>query len=362
MKLLSLFFCFAPIIIIIGFVLIVISLVKIKKGELEKSTKLIKIGYFFGGGYVIFLAGIIFPFEIINAVYKNTSTSALMISVIFVFWLIRTVIIHFNNRKIIFKNNEKDIYVRDIEVEYSPAVLSYLMNNKIEVKKDLPATLLNLCANNVIKIEKDENGKINIIDLKNEKQIEKLSEDEKYAYKMCTTQITKRKISAWKKKIQEEYQNYNFSKSQKNNFFEYVLSLLIILAIIIFIIFIVKLPGMENMNEILAYIFLITLIATFESFPFVVIEKMLKKKQFVDTYTRKGAIEYNRWKKFEKFIEEYTYIKEKNFENIIILGKYLSYSIALGINKKCDSEIYNEINTSYSFDFDNISKIFEEEK
>ena len=45
MKLLSLFFSFVPIIFIIGFVLIVISLVKIKKGELEKSTQLIKIGY-----------------------------------------------------------------------------------------------------------------------------------------------------------------------------------------------------------------------------------------------------------------------------------------------------------------------------
>ena len=100
MKLLSLFFSFVPIIFIIGFILIVISLVKIKKGELEKSTQLIKIGYYLGGGYVIFLVGIIFPFEILNAVYKNTSTSALMISVIFLFWLIRTVVIHFNNKKI----------------------------------------------------------------------------------------------------------------------------------------------------------------------------------------------------------------------------------------------------------------------
>lgn len=86
------------------------------------------------------------------------------------------------------------------------------------------------------------------------------------------------------------------------------------------------------------------------------------EKSFIDTYTKKGALEYNKWKKFEKFMVEFTLIKEKNYQNIVLLGKYLSYSIALGINKKCDKELYNKINKNYSFDYEIISNLFEEEK
>lgn len=47
------------------------------------------------------------------------------------------------------KNKINEIYIRDVDAEYSPAVLSYLMNNKIEIKKHLSATLLNLCTKNI---------------------------------------------------------------------------------------------------------------------------------------------------------------------------------------------------------------------
>ena len=58
------------------------------------------------------------------------------------------------------------------------------------------------------------------------------------------------------------------------------------------------------------------------------IRALTKSSEFIDTYTKKGAIEYNRWKKFEKFMTDYTMIEEKEYENIVILGEYLAYSTA----------------------------------
>ena len=71
-----------------------------------------------------------------------------------------------------------------------------------------------------------------------------------------------------------------------------------------------------------------------------------------DKYSKKGAAEYMKWKKFKNFMEEYTLVNEKEYTSIVILGKYLSYSIALGINKKCDSELYKRIEKQYKFNID----------
>lgn len=71
------------------------------------------------------------------------------------------------------------IYVRDIFVDYSPAVLSLLLNHKIEDKKDFDATILNIHAKKAIGFELVDD-KLEIIDLQNQKAIFTLTEDERY--------------------------------------------------------------------------------------------------------------------------------------------------------------------------------------
>lgn len=69
--------------------------------------------------------------------------------------------------------------VRDIDITYSPAVVSYLMNQQIEPEKDFLATILNLYAKKIIDIEKID-GKYLIKE--GEKSKQQLGEDEEYIY------------------------------------------------------------------------------------------------------------------------------------------------------------------------------------
>lgn len=284
---------------------------------------------------------------------------------IFIIWAVISLIIFVKNGCVLKRYNTKEIYIRDINVDYSPAVLSYLMNHKIEIKKDLSATLLNLCAKKILKIKKLKDGKFKIIDLKNKEAISKLMPDEAYAYEMLTSNITNSKINYWKSKVKKEYKKYKFSKEQKKILIEYFTDYFLHFYIFI----VVAIAIISPFSTLLAKILGITLLALPVSIPVVALFSLLRaiflgngESEFRENYTRKGAKERNRWKKFEKFMEDFTLIDDKNPESIIIWGKYLSYSIVLGINKKCDSELYNKIKKEYLFDYDVILEMLEEDE
>ena len=313
----------------------------------NKRTQFIcfTIGIIIPSIFVLIIYGVIVPYFLLSIIFKGYDGIIGIMTIMSTCWLVITLIIKFKNRIIILKNNEKEIYVRDIEVDYSPAIVSYLMNNKIETKKDLPATLLNLCAKNILKIEKDEKQKVNIIDQNNKKEFEKLKDDEKYACEMFKTKITSSKISKWKNIVKKEYEKYGFSKKNKIDLLS-VLMIVYFVAIIIGCILSSKVSNVDVLGKIIIMIFF----ATWGSATISGVKMFTKSSEFIDTYTIKGALEYNRWKKFEKFIEDYTLIKEKEYLDVIILGEYLSYATALGINKNCDKELYNEMNRKLGID------------
>ena len=85
----------------------------------------------------------------------------IIIIITIIVWITIQLFISFRNKLILLRNNKKEIYIRDIEVDYSPAVLFYLINNKLETKVVLPATILNLCANKIIKLEENQDVCLN---------------------------------------------------------------------------------------------------------------------------------------------------------------------------------------------------------
>ena len=90
-----------------------------------------------------------------------------------------------NYIKVIFSEN-KDIYIRDVFVKYSPAVLGLLKNNNINDKRDFIATILNIYSKDAIDLEK-VNGQIKIKDLNNtDVVLNDLEEDERYVYYVLT--------------------------------------------------------------------------------------------------------------------------------------------------------------------------------
>ena len=364
MKMLLNMFELIPIVYIGGTLLIIIGL-SINNNKLRNI--LFTVGVSIVSLFTVILMGIVVPYAFLSSIFKNITGFIVMLIIIVTVWLFVSLFIELKNKMMFFKNDGKDIYIRDVDVKYSPAVLSYLMNNKIETRKDLPATLLNLCAKNILKIEKDDEGKINIIDLKNEEETQKLSEDEKYAYEMLVTGVTSSKIISWKNKVEEEYAKYRFSKEHQKPLGVYILYLYIAIFVVIFICCMItgEFTITGKMAEIVFGIIVGTFFGAWEMIILSAVKSAINSfikrddnSAFKDTYTRKGALEFNRWKKFERFIQDFTLIKDRKYESIVILGNYLAYSIALGINKKCDSELYKAINKEYSFDINILADMF----
>lgn len=283
----------------------------------------------------------------------------IIIIITIIVWITIQLFISFRNKLILLRNNKKEIYIRDIEVDYSPAVLFYLINNKLETKVVLPATILNLCANKIIKLEENQEGYINIIDLKNKDLVNKLSDDEKYAYEMITNGINSSTLIEWQEKVQKEYYKYKFSKKHTTPlriYFNYIYVIIIAVLFAVSLLNNIEDGGWNFVLYIMGFV-------SFTIVPIIEITNNRKKKkkkstQFKVTYTRKGAIELNKWKKFENFIKDFTLVNEKEYKSIIILGKYLSYSIVLGLNNKCDQELLRKINAEYLFDFRRILNKF----
>ena len=361
-------FNITPVVIIPCALMIIIAL-SIRNQRIKKILS--TIGFIVLFVYIYLLMGIGVPYIFLVGIFENASGIMSMIFIIIAVWTIISLFIYVRNIYIIRKNKIKEIYIRDVEVEYSPAVLSYLMNNKIETKKDLPATLLNLCIKNILKIQESKDGKINIIDMKNKEEVSKLMPDEEYAYKMLTEGITSSKINYWKNKVENEYSKYEFSKEHKRFLGEYLIKIYMIIFIGVLLYFVItgKTEIIGRAAEILSKTMVTTFVGAWEMLILSGAKNILKvivnrngMYEFRDTYTKKGAKEYSRWKSFERFIEDYSLINEREYESMVIWGKYLSYSIALGINKKCDNELYDKIKKEYSFNYDLLSRIFEDEE
>lgn len=355
-----------PIIMIGCTLMVMISFMVKEKVKLKKV--LFSIGATIATIYMFILFAIAVPYTFLSSILDNFVGLGLMLVIIFAVWTVVSLFIQFRNQYSFYINKTKDIYIRDIEVKYSPAVASYLMNNRIETTKDLSATLLNLCAKNILKIERKEN-KIDIIDLDNRKEVAKLCNDEKYAYQMLVEGVDNKKINMWKKKVYDEYQKYGFSKNTDKPLGMYIFGVYVAIFIMIFIymIFTGEYTITGKIAEVLGYILITTFIAAWEMIVlsgfkhfFNTILNKNNSNEFRDIYTSKGAREYTKWKRFQDFMEDFSLIDEKEHESVVLWGKYLSYSIALGINKKCDKELYDRIEKEYYFNYNVFSNIYEE--
>lgn len=320
---------------------------------------------------VFIVMGVLPPYVFLKDMFEQDGLGGVfMAGIILLVWCAVSFAIKAKNKYIIQKNQVDEIYIRDIESDYSPAVLSYLVNNKIETSKDLPATLLNLCAKDILVVENID-GKIKIVDKKNKKEIEKLTEDEKYAYEMFVSGVSNSKVNIWKNKVEEEYRKYKFSITNKKTLGIYLAVLYVAIFVGMFIYCMItgeyEITGKPA--EILSRLLIASFVAAWEMLLISEFKEVLgkivirkNKNEFRELYTSKGAREYSKWKRFEKFIQDFSLIKEREYESIVIWGKYLSYSIALGINKKCDRELYNKIEKEYLFDFNLFSQMFNYEE
>lgn len=252
--------------------------------------------------------------------------------------------------------DDLSIMNRDIDADYSPAVLSYLYNLKVEPKKDILATILNLYNKKIMTIEKTENG-YNFISTQ-DINLSKLTPDEEYIY--CSFIEDKENIKLfsskdWEKIVIEEYKKYDFSKVKKAKFNEkifYIISIIISLITT----FLIKnkllsvLFGDNIMNNVfisigMPILFFIVITGIAMIVVGISYYAVLNIIELLSKLNNKGKDEIVKWIKFERFIKEYTLIKDRKIEEVVIYEKYIPYAMVLGINKEYNnSEIRDFVN------------------
>lgn len=258
------------------------------------------------------------------------------------------------NLRLHIKSTYKDLNVlnRDIDVEYSPAVLSYIYNTKLEPKKDVLSTILNLYNKKVITIEKEEKGYyFKPIENSN---LSKLTPDEKYVYCAFVENEENKQLFSfedWEKLVIQECETYNFINTKKYKLGSKPLILSLIIDIILMIIFGTKLiplilPSGNNdslISNIIIYGGLAILAGIMCSMPIASLcislyDRILYVKQLLNKLNENGKIELVKWIKFKKFIKAYTLLKDREIEEIVIYEKYIPYAMALNINKEYNDE------------------------
>ena len=290
---------------------------------------------------------------------SNRGIAIFMITIIFSYLVIRLGITIYNKMKVKLSKNE-GIYIRDVDVEYSPAVLSYLQNQKIEKKKDLMASILNLCAKGFLKIEKKEENHYELKVVPN-KEEELLKKDEKYLYnKICKKE--KINLNTWTRYIREEFESYHFTKETKIRLSTVFLSLYIGSMIILAIY--ATISG-NQIGQGLSDMVFITFFVAFELAilePIIkVVLRHLRKGEYLDgTYTVKGAKEMKRWDKYKKFLEDYTLLEDKPLESVIVLEKHLAYATVLNVNTSYTKSFIDQLEITHKINLEYVGKMLEE--
>lgn len=74
-------------------------------------------------------------------------------------------------------------------------------------------------------------------------------------------------------------------------------------------------------------------------------------------YTTKGALEMVRWQKYKKFLNDFTLIKDRKIDSVIVLEKHLAYSMVLKVNKSYEKAIIEGLESKYCINLKDIEYV-----
>jgi len=289
---------------------------------------------------------------LITGVIVIKSSDAIGNLLIRIYILIRNFRLHIKS-----KYKDLDTINREINAEYSPAILSYIYNLKLEPKKDILATILNLYNKKIITIEKTNyeykfipNDNINLYSL---------SKDEKYIFNyLISNKKNTEKFSPkeWKKFVIEECDNNDFNKkiefpdAPKFPLFSLILDIFITILFrgnIIALLFEDQTTGIVCADILLLILFAILNFILLWIIEGIIYDRISHIYQFLKGVTLNGKNEIIKWIKFKNFIKNYTLIKDRKIEEIVIYERYIPYAMVLGINKEYNNEKVKDFVENY---------------
>lgn len=253
---------------------------------------------------------------------------------------------------------------REINLNYSPAFISLLIDRNTEPHKDLLADLLNLIYKKIVDVNLENNHAILSVNYENVKK-SKISKEEKlildHIEKISRGNKSKFNFKDFEQAVRDQFIEEGFDKEDKLKKYLIALPKLImygirniaVFALMVTLIWAVSftLVGVfANFSKISSNEFFIMLFwYAIMAASVVVIIKILKwlwkrlgniiKPPMV--LSEKGKEEYKKILKFKYYLDEYTLIKDKELKHIAVLDWYIPYAIAVNTNKgyKKDIEI-----------------------
>ena len=227
-------------------------------------------------------------------------------------------------------------YLREFPSLYGPEVLQFLNQKKVD-EKAYSASILEMIRKKALKIENIEGSNKRYKLVLNEAK-EPLTETETHILDFIINQIGNTKevnleaikkygktesqaknfinnYESWTRKVKKNCNVYNFYETQKTG---KIITSIIILTIIAAII------TFSETNPVLAIIIAFTGIAA------TIYIATIKKR------TEAGALEYEKWKAFKRFLEDFGRFDEKELPEIALWERYLVYASVLGVADKLE--------------------------
>lgn len=222
-------------------------------------------------------------------------------------------------------------YYRELPRDYSPSLVSYLMNFKTEFKKDVMADVLFLEQKGILIIE---NNKIKILekfDTFKEKHLEFLVNDVIIDGMSIDKLLNIHKDiqKTYEKKIRDDLIVLGLIKwPKKNQVIEVVCAL--IGGVSSSLIRCIPNTISSDSKFVLKWLFILFFIMFIGSM--IVISVYTCKVSL--TRTKEGKKDVGLWFSYAQFLKHFSLMDERNFEEKVLWGYYFAYGLALGINKK----------------------------
>ncbi len=230
------------------------------------------------------------------------------------------------------------VYERDIPYDYSPAIVSALVNQDTKEPKqeDFIAVILNLSTKGYLKFQREKNDyEITFIN----KDISALARHEQHAIEILKEYSTNGKLSFnfLKGLIEKDQTAFRimFREWQGNvkkeavgmNFFSAAPAIRLLFYIFCFG-FLIYGMGLGPFSLMIrdTVLFLGILCAIILVFAMNIIFRQALPKR-----TRNGSLHYARWMNFKKFLEDFSELKRHPPESIVVWERYLAYALSLGV-------------------------------
>lgn len=236
-------------------------------------------------------------------------------------------------------------YYRQLPRDYSPSIVSFLMNLKLEYKKDILADLIFLEERKIIEIDSNQNIKIvskNNIWKNYEKHLQFLITKIETINNFKLNKL----LDAIDLDFKVQYKNYIINDLNELNLIEgYSSNKLLKKMIGIFLIFVaiicafnfifsdnIIIEKVMSVFIFLGIIFGMVLFLIYIVNKLLVIYNRIIGKNFMRS--KKGKEDVSLWISYSNFIKNFSIMEERSLEEKELWGYYFAYGLALGINKK----------------------------